>query len=149
MSRRICGKALFLIIIMCMVKGSAAVAGEDVSLDVQVVYASSERVFVDPTLVSLKKKLSRLFNYSSFEIVSNITRRAVKGETVEFVIPGGRVMKIALLETGKVRARLNVQIFEKNRGFLSTVLRMERGSLVMVGGPSYHKGVLIIVISAR
>ncbi len=142
-------QTLFLVLLTCLMMSASAFAGEGISLNVQVVYASSGKVFVDPALVTLKKKLSRLFNYSSYETVTENHRLAVRGETAEFSLPGGRMMKIVPLETGKNSARLNVQIFIHNRGYLNTVLRMRRGSLMMVGGPSYQNGVLIIVISAQ
>jgi hypothetical protein len=119
-----------------------------VSLDVQVVHASSGKTFVDPTLVSLKEKLVKLFNYSSFEIISKARKEARKGEVVQFSIPGGRNMAIVPVEaTGDV-VKLDVKIGGGKSSLVKTSLKMERGSIVIVGGPEFESGVLIILISA-
>lgn len=121
---------------------------EDVSLDVQVVYASSEKTFVDPTLMSLKQKLLRLFNYSSFEIISKMRKYGNRGESTAFAIPGGRSMAIVPVETSGDSVRLDVKIGGGSSSVIKTALRMERGSIVIVGGPGFKNGVLIILISA-
>jgi hypothetical protein len=119
-----------------------------VSLDVQVVHASSGKTFVDPTLVSLKEKLVKLFNYTSFEIISKARKEARKGEVVQFSIPGGRNMAIVPVEaTGDV-VKLDVKIGGGKSSVVKTSLKMERGSIVIVGGPEFESGVLIILISA-
>ena len=45
--------------------------------------------------------------------------------------------------------RLDVQIMEGDRNLLSTTLGLTRGGMVLVGGPSYQKGVLILIISVE
>jgi len=38
---------------------------------------------------------------------------------------------------------------EGERNLLTTTLGLSRGGMVIVGGPSYQKGVLILIISAE
>ncbi len=73
--------------LLLIVSARVSSGNDSVSLDVQVVHASSGKTFVDPTLVSLREKLVRLFNYSSFEIISRAKKQAQKGETARFSIP--------------------------------------------------------------
>lgn len=121
---------------------------QSVSLDVQVVHASSESSFVDPTLVSLKEKLLKLFNYSSFEIISKMRKEVKKGEAARFSIPGDRSMDIVHVDSSGEAVRLDVKIGGERSSVVRTALKMERGSIVMVGGPEFKSGVLIILISA-
>lgn len=127
---------------------AGAMAGDGVSLDIQVVYASMEKQYVDPTLIGLQKKLIRLFNYSSFEIISKHREDALKGEKSLFNIPGGRKLEIVPVEVKNESVHLVVKIFGEKRALVKTALGLERGSIVMLGGPRFKDGVLIILLSA-
>ncbi len=119
-----------------------------VSLDVQVVYASSNKNYVDPTLRSLKKKLNALFSYTSYEIIEKKSGDAGVGQIRTFSLPGGRLMEIVPKSIGREEVELDVKIRGRRKELVSTTLSMERSAIVMVGGPRYRDGVLIILISA-
>lgn len=134
--------------LLLIVSARVSSGNDVVSLDVQVVHASSGKTFVDPTLVSLREKLVRLFNYSSFEIISRARKQAQKGETARFSIPGNRNMHIVPVDASGDVVRLDVMIGGVQSSLVKTALKMERGSIVIVGGPEFQSGVLIILISA-
>ncbi|RMG57265.1 MAG: hypothetical protein D6713_10025 [Deltaproteobacteria bacterium] len=146
--RKLLLAVLVLFLLFGMTAGVRAQESDRVSLDIQVVYASSGKKYVDPTLKSLSDKLKSLFNYSSFEIIERKDGAAGKGETRSFDLPGGREMFVTPVDIGKEKVRLKVRIRGKGEDLVKTTLSMERSAIVMVGGPEYREGVLIILISA-
>ena len=120
-----------------------------VAIDVGVVVASNEGTTMDPALSSIRNKLKSMFNYSSYRMVDRLTRTLSVGETGDFGLPGNRSMRATPVPAEGNKVRLAVQIMEGDRNLLSTTLGLTRGGMVLVGGPSYQKGVLILIISAE
>jgi hypothetical protein len=120
-----------------------------VAVDVGVVVASNEGATIDPALSSIRNKLQSMFNYTSYRMVDRLKRTLSKGETGNFGLPGNRSMRATPLPAKGNKVRLAVQIMEGDRNLLSTTLGLTRGGMVLVGGPSYQKGVLILIISAE
>jgi hypothetical protein len=128
-----------------------AVASPDVpvAIDVGVVVASHEGPTMDPALSSIRNQLQSMFNYSSYRMVDRLNRTLSVGETGAFGLPGGRSMRVTPVPAKGNKVRLAVQIMEGERNLLTTTLGLSRGGMVIVGGPSYQKGVLILIISAE
>ena len=128
-----------------------AVASPDasVAIDVGVVVASNEGTTMDPALSSIQNKLQSMFNYTSYRMVDRLKRTLAVGETGDFGLPGNRSMRATPVPAKGNKVRLAVQIMEGDRNLLSTTLGLTRGGMVLVGGPSYQKGVLILIISAE
>lgn len=128
-----------------------AVASPDapVAIDVGVVVASNEGTTMDPALSSIRDKLKSMFNYSSYRMVDRLNRTLSVGETGDFGLPGNRSMRATPVPAKGNKVRLAVQIMEGERNLLTTTLGLSRGGMVIVGGPSYQKGVLILIISAE
>ena len=120
-----------------------------VAIDVGVVVASNEGTTMDPALSSIRNKLKSMFNYSSYRMVDRLKRTLSVGETGDFGLPGNRSMRATPVPAKGNKVRLAVQIMEGDRNLLSTTLGLTRGGMVLVGGPSYQKGVLILIISAE
>jgi hypothetical protein len=120
-----------------------------VAIDVGVVVASNEGTTMDPALSSIRDKLKSMFNYSSYRMVDRLKRTLSVGETGDFGLPGNRSMRATPVPAKGNKVRLAVQIMEGDRNLLSTTLGLTRGGIVLVGGPSYQKGVLILIISAE
>lgn len=120
-----------------------------VAVDVGVVVASNEGAAMDPALSSIRDKLQSMFNYSSYRMIDRMKRTLSVGETGDFVLPGNLSMRASPVPAKGNKVRLAVQIMEGNRNLLSTTLGLTRGGMVLVGGPSYQKGVLILIISAE
>lgn len=124
-------------------------ADAPVAIDVGVVVASNEGTTMDPALSSIRDKLQSMFNYSSYRMVDRQKRTLSVGETGEFGLPGNRSMRATPVPAKGSKVRLAVQIMEGDRSLLSTTLGLTRGGMVLVGGPTYQKGVLILIISAE
>lgn len=120
-----------------------------VAVDVGVVVASNEGSTMDPALSSIRDKLQSMFNYSSYRMIDRLERSLPVGETGNFALPGNFSMRATPIPSKGNKVRLAVQIMEGNKNLLSTTLGLSRGGMVLVGGPSYQKGVLILIISAE
>lgn len=128
--------------------GAAAPAGS-VVVEIGVVVASTTGSTIDPSLSSIRSKLQAMFNYPSYDLVDRMKRPLGTGETGEFQIPGNRTIRVVPVEAQGNKVRLGVQIMEGGKNLLSTTLGLNRGGMVLVGGPPYQSGVLILLLSAE
>ncbi len=141
--------ATALFVILLFAHAVAASPDAPVAIDVGVVVASSEGAAMDPALTPIRNQLQSMFNYSSYRLLERLKRNLAVGETGNFGLPGNRSMRLTPVPAKGNKVRLAVQIMEGERNLLTTTLGLTRGGLVLVGGPSYQKGVLILIISAE
>lgn len=114
-----------------------------------VVVASNEGTTTDPALASIRNQLHSMFTYSSYRMLDRRKRTLQVGETGDFPLPGNRSMRVTPVPAKGNKVRLAVQIMEGERNLLTTTLGLSRGGMVLVGGPSHQKGVLILILSAE
>jgi len=138
----------FLLLLLLLAAGPAEAANA-VSVDVGAVYASNEGTSIDPALGTIRDKLQSMFNYTSYRMLDRKRRSLAVGETGEFELPGRRSMRATPLPAQGNKVRLSIQISDGQRKLLTTTLGLSRGGMVLVGGPSYRSGVLILIISAE
>ena len=136
---------LFLLLLPAVPSGAA----NAVSVDVGAVYASNEGTSIDPALGTIRGKLQSMFNYTSYRMLDRKRRSLAVGETGEFELPGRRSMRATPLPSQGNKVRLSIQISDGQKNLLTTTLGLNRGGMVLVGGPSYQSGVLILIISAE
>ena len=136
---------LFLLLLPAVPSGAA----NAVSVDVGAVYASNEGTSIDPALGTIRGKLQSMFNYTSYRMLDRKRRSLAVGETGEFELPGRRSMRATPLPSQGNKVRLSIQISDGQKKLLTTTLGLNRGGMVLVGGPSYQSGVLILIISAE
>lgn len=139
----------FLLLLALPAGIGAAASGPPVTVDVGVVLASQEGATVDPALSSIQGKLRSMFNYTSYRMVDRQKRLLAVGETGEFVLPGDRSMRVTPSPSRGQKVRLAVEIREGGKNLIATTLGLSRGGMVLVGGPSFQNGVLILIISAE
>jgi hypothetical protein len=138
----------FLVILLAAGVAEAAPPGS-VVVDIGVVVASNQGTSIDPALSALRTKLQSMFNYSSYKMLDRMKRTLAVGETGDFVLPGGRSMRVTPVPAPGTKVRLAVQLLEGGRNLLTTTLGLSRGGMVLVGGPPYQSGVMILLISAE
>ncbi len=126
-----------------------ASAATSVTIDVGAVYASNEGSSVDPALAGIRGKLRVMFDYTSYRMLDRKARTLAVGGTGEYELPGRRTMRVTLLPSHGNKVRLSMQLHEGGRNLLTTTLGLPRGGMVLVGGPPYRSGVMILVISAE
>ena len=144
-----CLPAIACIVLSLLAHAVSASPGAPVAVDVGVVLASNEGTTMDPALSSIQNQLRSMFTYSSYRMLDRLKRTLNEGETGDFVLPGNRSMRVTPVPSEGTKVRLAVQIMEGERNLLTTTLGLKRGGMVLVGGPSYQKGVLILIISGE
>lgn len=141
--------AAALLVVVLFAHAAVASAAPRIRVDVGVVVASNEGGTTDPALSSLKSTLHSMFTYSSYRMIDRLKRFLSMGETGTIPLPENRSMRVTPVPARGDRIRLAVQIMEGNRNLLTTTLGLTRGGMVLVGGPPYGKGVMILIISAQ
>lgn len=134
--------------VLLLAAATAAHADAPVSIDLGVAVASNDGTRIDPQLANLRAKLKAMFDYKSYRMLDRQKRTLAVGETGEFALPGGRSMRVTPAPAAGNKVRLAVQIMEGQRNLLTTTLGLSRGGMVLVGGPAYQNGVMILIISA-
>ena len=143
-------RLLSVLLLLSFSPGSAtAESGSPVTVDVGVVLASHDGSTVDPQLSSIQDKLRSMVNYSSYRMLDRQKRPLEVGQTGEFPLPGNRSLRVTPSPSRGEKVRLAVQITEGGKNLIATTLGLSRGGMVLVGGPSYQKGVLILILSAE
>ena len=137
-------------------------AAPTVTLQAQVFLASNQLgVAPDPRLTSLIAELRKALPYSTFQLLGSPSGRTGLGQTWKADLPGGEAPGWRTLELTptaieraavQLRARIvqvkSVQGRSVGETLVDTVLKLQSGGTVVIGGPAYGSGVLVIVISA-
>lgn len=141
--------AIAVLAILFAAPAASAAPPGSVTVDVGVVIASNEGNSIDPGLAGLRAKLQSMFNYTSYKMLDRKRHTYPVGETAVFKLPGGRSMRVTPVPAPPKKVRLDVRIAEDGRNVLTTTLGLSRGGMVLVGGPPYQSGVMILLISAE
>ncbi len=143
-------RTLFLLLLISILPHSPAFASApSVTVEVGVAHASNEGSTIDPALSKLKSKLQEMFKYSSYKMLDRQKRTIAVGGTGEIPLPGNRILKATPASVDGNKIKLDVQIIEGGKNRLTTSLGLNKGGMVLVGGPAWQNGVLILVISAE
>lgn len=127
----------------------AAEAQERVALEVGTVLATNSSTHMDAQLASVRGQLERLFQYSSYRLVKQEKSDVSCGKPASFEIPGGRHLQVMAKDTRGGRVSLNVALMKDRHVLMRTDLTLGKRGTIMVGGPRYENGVLIIWIAAK
>lgn len=113
-----------------------------------VLASNSERSF-DPRLAGMRGELKQL-RFRSYQLVSSETRILQgNGGQCGMELPHGRFLNITTREHAPDHLRLHILLNEDNRPILNTYVKLELGSVVMLGGPRDEGGTLVIAIASR
>ena len=128
------------------------------ALNARVFLASNQPgIAPDPALASLIEQLRKALPYSTFQLLSSPSGRVGLGQSWRAELPpGGRTLELTpmAIEQGTVQlqARITqakiVQGKSVGEALVNTTLKLPSGGTVVIGGPPYQNGVLVIVISA-
>jgi len=124
-------------------------AQDRVSLEVGTVLATNSSSHIDSQLASIRGQLERLFQYTSYRLVKQEVSDVSCGNPASFEIPGGRHLLVMAKDTRGGRVSLNVALMKDRHVLMRTDLTLGKRGTIMVGGPRYENGVLIIWIGAK
>jgi hypothetical protein len=145
-----------LLLALCVSIASAVASAEtprvedsDVEVRIGAVLASHQGRSFDQRLISLRRQFDSLFPYSSYRLVKEERRRLSWQRQAEFRLPGGRQLIIVPREYKNGRVSLNLMFVQGLHKLFNTQLALRNDGTVLVGGPTYKNGVLIVAIGAR
>jgi hypothetical protein len=119
------------------------------TIQISTVLASNEGRNFDPALVSLKNELKQL-RFRSYQLVKAETKVLHgNGGQNGIELPGGRYLHITTREHTPDHLRLHILLNEDNHPVVNTYVKLELGSVVMLGGPRDQNGTLVITIGSR
>ncbi|MBM4266664.1 MAG: hypothetical protein FJ144_08645 [Deltaproteobacteria bacterium] len=103
----------------------------------------------DERLAGLKPQLVRLFRYGSYRLMDHEDRRMAWGSHASFDIPGGRHLRVVPTRRTEGGVALQVALVQGEQVLMNSDLTLGQQGKVLVGGPGYEGGVLIIWIGAH
>jgi len=121
---------------------------DKVSLRVMVVHATSNGNKIDPRLQNLTKYLSHL-KYTSYELLQTHTAELGANGKQSFAIEGGLKVTIELLAKEEAKVRMRVVMARGAEKLLDTTVSMNRNATIIVAGPKYQGGILVLPLTAR
>src|SRR5205085_5681694 len=126
-----------------------ALAENRTTIQIAKVLASNDGRVFDSRLASLKNELRQL-RFKSYKLVSSETRvlRGNGGQS-GMELPHGRYLHITTREHTPDHLRLHILLNEDNKPVVNTYVKLELGSVVLLGGPRDPDGTLVITIGSR
>ena len=113
------------------------------------VLAADTNEGIDPQLGPMGPRLHKMFRYTTYQLVSEQNGRIEMGKMIEFTMPGGRILHIEPHSIDGNMIAMEVLLFQGEKPMLTTDLKLpDKGNLI-VGGPHYEQGELIITIGAN
>lgn len=137
--------AMVILIVVGLACFSSNAAAANVYIDVDVIYASNEHSGREQSLEYLDPNLP----YDSFRLLERQSFRSEFMETSSVDIPEGGTLLIRPESYSGSMIRIKVWIQKATRYKLDMVLQLANGGTVLVAGPSYKNGVILIPISAK
>jgi len=138
--------------LLAIARGADALAQESpgwVDLQINGVLATDTNEGVDVKLADMSDRLRSLFSYTTYRLVSHQDGLIEFGTVVAFTLPGGRILNVQ--PRGMVDDMIAMQLvmFQGAEPIMTTELRLKNRGTLMVGGPRYEKGMLIVSIAAN
>jgi hypothetical protein len=130
-------------------KTSADPAHHPVSIDIKSVLAADTNEGYDEGLGSLSRPLGMLFHYSTYKLLSHEIKGTECGRMLSFSLPGGRILQVEPRSIEGNMIELEVVLFQGERPQLSTDFHMMNRGQLLLGGPRFKQGMLIISIGAQ
>lgn len=121
----------------------AAPALAQIELDVQVVHGSNEieNASLDPECADIERRLP--IKFKSLRMMERRHLNLKFGQDGRLTLPTGRHLRVVPISIVQDRLHLHFQISDR----VDTRLQMRSGRPVIVGGESYDRGQLIIMLT--
>jgi hypothetical protein len=118
-----------------------------VAIQVMVVHATDSETGIDPRLKSLESSF-RYFKYKGYRLLSTQSADIGVNDTQSFAIEGDRRLKVTLMSRDDARARVRVEMSNKDGKLLDTTVSINRDGTFIVAGPKYRDGILMLPLRA-
>jgi hypothetical protein len=128
--------------------GPSTPDAQKVEVRVDSVVASDTHQGIDTELTPMGPRLRSLFSYTTYHLVSHATRQTAMGTTLAFDLPGGRILHVEPNGIDGDMIAMELVLFQGERPVMTTDLKLRNHGVLIVGGPRYEQGMLIISIGA-
>ena len=103
---------------------------------------------VDPQLKQMAPRLHSLFSYTTFHLVNHQEQKTPIGSLILFNLPGGRILHVEPRGMDGDMILMELTLFQGEQPLMTTELKLRNHGVLMVGGPRYEQGMLILSIGA-
>jgi hypothetical protein len=117
-------------------------------LRVDEVVASDTGLGIDERLLPMGLRLESLFRYTTYRLISHQVGRTECGRTAAFTLPGGWIVHVEPSAVRDDMIAMELMLFQGARPMMTTDVRMRNHGMLIIGGPHYQQGMLIIPIGA-
>jgi hypothetical protein len=131
--------------------GQALAAGDHrpiVTVHVDSVLAADTNEGIDVRLEKMGHRLQALFSYTTYRLVSHQDGQTECGKMIAFTLPGGRILHVQPRAVDRDMIAMELVLFQGPRPLMTTDLKLRNNGVLIVGGPRYEQGMLIISIGA-
>jgi len=118
----------------------------DTRIIVKTILASHGKMFVDPHISDLVKKLQSVFRYSSYQLLGDSKLNLRIGQEGVVLLPENRVLKIVPTKIKQSRLELQLKILKGKEKTFQTVIQIKNNGSITVGGPKHKNGVMLLNI---
>jgi hypothetical protein len=140
-------KKIVILFILCLsLPAPPAMAFSGLRVTVEVIKADQNSKTIDPEIGEIAKELAPVLNYSGFSLIKRAVIQLGIGDSDGVVLPLKRTLELELLEFKDQQARLSARILEKGNETFRTVLLLSNKGSILIGGPPYEDGVLLLRI---
>ena len=118
-------------------------------LRVDEVIAADTDEGMDARLLPMGTRLESLFHFTTYRLVSRQVGRTECGRATAFTLPGGWIVHVEPNAVSDDMIAMELMLFQGARPMMTTDLRLKNHGMLIVGGPHYRQGMLIIPIGAE
>jgi len=136
-----------LLLLAALIVSAPARSQSSVSLTVQVIHASNAGTSVDPALAKIRAQLGSM-KYSNYQLLETRPFSTALGAKHTMPLPGGRTLDLYPFGLSGGSLELLVTITDGSKRLLDTTFRLSNNGTILVGGPVYGEGVLLVAISS-
>ncbi len=128
---------------------SLSTAFAQVQTRIRVIKASNAGQTIDPSLRDVHNDLGSVFNFTSYQLLSDNSFNLSPSQTVSISPRPGILMEVTLVGQHRPVAELIIRVVRKGKEVLNTQVRLSPRRTVLIGGPKLREGVIIYAIAAN
>ncbi len=117
------------------------------NITIRVVHATQSGR-VDPALKAVEAQL-KFTRFTGFAQLSSNTAQVATGAETAVPVPGGRRLRVELLSRTPTQARARVRLFEAGEPLADSTQVVPRGKTILIGGPKFDGGVLLLLVTVN
>lgn len=127
---------------------ASSFAFKSINTKVELIKASKNSSTVDPQLESLVDEISPVLNYTGFTFIKKSEQDLKPGQSSEIFLSSNKILKLTFEGFEDKQGRLLVEILDNKKKVFHTVLLLVDKGFILLGGPKYEDGLMLLRIGA-